>query len=199
MMTSIEEIWQILKELSLAQKETDTKFKETDAKFKETDAKFKETDAKFKELSKFVSGIGEKFGSFTEGLAYASMCKVLYEVYGIDNTVANFLKRFPDGSEIELDAFGYTNGMINNEVIVEVKPKLQSKHIYTFYNQLKDFKNKFPEFKDKHLYGIIATPIVLSKELKNEVFENGIHLATVQNNIFGLERNANAIDFNAIN
>ena len=212
--------------LSAKFKETDAKFKETDAKFKETDAKFKETDAmlsakfketdemlsarfketdaqfkeigrKLKEVGKQIGGIGERFGSFTEGLAYPSLRKILFKQYGIENTAANVVKDFPDGRQIEFDAFGYTNGTVNNAVVVEVKTHLQSKHIYEFKKELSDFRADFPEFKDKHLYGILATARVVSKELRQEIFANGLHLAIVHDEIFGFKNNPNAIDFNA--
>lgn len=189
-MDTLEEIKLILKDLAISQKETDAKFKETDAKFKETDAKFKETD-------RLIGGLGEKFGSFTEGLAYPSMRKILLKNYGIDNTSANVLKRFPNGSEIELDAFGYTNGNINNAVVVEVKSHLRSEHIYKFVQLLQNFKTNFPEYSNKHLYGIMATVRNVSKELKEELFKNGIELAIIHDNIFDLEKNPNAVDWNA--
>jgi hypothetical protein len=215
MATNTDEIWQMLRELIASQKETDAKFKETDAKFKETDAmlnaKFRETDRKLKEVGKQIGGIGERFGSFTEGLAYPSLRKILYKQYGIENTAANVVKDFPDGRQIEFDAFGYTNGSVNraanrNAVVVEVKTHrygepLQSKHIYEFKAELENFRRDFPEFKDKHLYGILATARIVSKELKHQIFENGLHLAIVHtgdesHEVFGFKQNPNAIDFN---
>ena len=205
MESPVEEIWRILREVAISQKETDAKFKETDtllsAKFKETDAQFKETDRKLKAIGKNLGSIGERFGSFTEGLAYPSMRKILRERYGIDNTVANYLRDLPDGKEIEFDAFGFNNGSVNNAVVVEVmrnaaRTHLQSKHIYESKQELADFKQNFPEFKDKHLYGILVTARVVSKELKNKIFENGLHLAIVHDEVFNLKQNPKAIDFN---
>ena len=226
MESPVEEIWRILREVAISQqevkaifKETDAKFKETDAqfketraqiketdamlsaKFKQTDAQFKETDRKLKAIGKNLGNIGERFGSFTEGLAYPSMRKILRERYGIDNTVANYLRDLPDGKEIEFDAFGFTNGTVNNAVVVEVmrnaaRTHLQSKHIYEFKKELLDFKSNFPEFKDKHLHGILVTARRVSKELKNEIFENGLHLAIVNNDVFNFKQNPLAMDFN---
>ncbi len=209
-MDKAEEIWAILKEVSLSQKETakelkelaisqketDAKFKETEARFKETETRFKETDLKFKETSRLIGGLGEGFGSFTEGMAYPSMRKILFEQYGIDNTVANYLKRFPDGTEIELDAFGHTNGTVNNAVIVEVKSNLKSEHIKKFKKKLTEFKDKFPDFATKNLYGIFCTVGKVSSELKSEILNSGIHLAMVHDNIFDLEKNEKAINWN---
>ena len=200
MESPVEEIWRILREVAISQKETDAQIKKNDAmlsaKFKETDAQFKETDRKLKAIGKNLGNIGERFGSFTEGLAYPSMRKILRERYGIDNTVANYLRDLPDGKEIEFDAFGFTNGSVNNAVVVEVKTHLQSKHIYEFKQELADFKQNFPEFKDKHLYGILVTARVVSKELRHEIFENGLHLAIVHDEVFNLKQNPKAIDFN---
>jgi hypothetical protein len=200
MATNTDEIWQMLKELIASQKETDAmlsaKFKETDAIVKELAEESKKTERKLKEVGKQIGGIGERFGSFTEGLAYPSLRKILYKQYGIENTAANVVKDFPDGRQIEFDAFGYTNGMVNNAVVVEVKTHLQSKHIYEFKAELENFRRDFPEFKDKHLYGILATPRIVSKELKYQIFENGLHLAIVHNEVFGFKQNPNAIDFN---
>jgi hypothetical protein len=156
-----------------------------------------ETNKKIKEIGKQIGGIGEKFGSFTEGLAYPSLRKMLYKNYGIDNTVANYLKQFPDGSEIEFDAFGFTNGSVNNAVVVEVKSHLQSKHIYKFKEELQKFRENFPDFSQKHLYGILATVRIVSKELQNEIYENGLHLAIIHDDIFDFKQNPNAIDWNA--
>jgi alkylhydroperoxidase/carboxymuconolactone decarboxylase family protein YurZ len=181
-METIEEIRQILKEIVVMTKELKTSQIETDKKFKETD--------------RLIGGLGEKFGSFTEGLAYPSMRKILQKNYGIDNTLANYLKRFPNGTEIELDAFGFTNGSVNNAVVVEVKSHLKSEHIYKFINLLKNFKDNFPDFANKHLYGIMATVRNVPKELKEELFNNGIELAIIHDNIFDLERNPNVVDWN---
>ena len=196
MAVEIEEIREILKDVAKRFKETDAKCKETDAKFKQTDAQLKETGAMIKNLGQQVGGIGEKFGSFTEGLAYPSMRKVLKDYYHIDNTVANYLRDLPNGNQIELDAFGFTNGIHNNAVIVEVKSHLKSEHIYKFVKLLKSFKDNFPEFNDRHLYGILVTVRNVSDELKSEVFAAGLNLAYVQDEIFTLTKNANAIDWN---
>jgi hypothetical protein len=163
----------------------------------ETDKQLKQTDRQLKELGKQIGGIGEKFGSFTEGLAYPSMRKHLYQKYGIDNTVANYLRRLPNGEHLELDAFGFTNGERNPAVVVEVKSHLQSKHVYEMVEELKVFRQNFPDFKTKQLYGILATVRVVSKELRKEIFENGLHLAIIHDDVFDLDENPNAVDFNA--
>jgi len=61
MATTADDVWQILAELSTAQKET---------------------DRQLKELGKQIGGLGAKFGSFTEGLALPSMEKILRQRFG---------------------------------------------------------------------------------------------------------------------
>jgi len=59
MTTTADDVWQLLAELTAAQKETDRQLKELG----------KQTDRQLKELGKQIGGLGAKFGSFTEGLA----------------------------------------------------------------------------------------------------------------------------------
>ena len=202
-------------------KETDALLKETDALLKETvkesadrsamiDAQLTENSQLIKELtlsqkehscklatqSKQIGGIGNGFGSFIEGLAYPSLRKILLKEYGIDNTAANFVQDFPDGRQVEFDAFGFTNGTVNNAAIVEVKSALQSKHIYRFREMLERFRLDFPNFADRHLYGIMASPGKVSKELRDEIFANGLHLARIHDEVFDFEKNPEAVDWN---
>ncbi len=200
---TIEEIKQILKQVAINQQETRAEFEDIAARFRETDNKInkflvsqKEYGRKLAEQGKQIGGIGEKFGSFTEGLAYPSLQKTLLNRYGIDNTAANFVQNFPDGRQVEFDAFGFTNGAVNNAAIVEVKSSLQSKHVYKFRETLERFRLDFPGFADRHLYGILATPGKVSKELREEVFANGLHLARIHDQIFDLDENPQAIDWN---
>lgn len=199
---SLAEIRQTLAEVAILQKELQESQKEFQAARQAEqvarEAERKQINKQIKELGKQIGGIGEKFGSFTEGLAYPSLRKHLYQKYGIDNTAANYLKRLPNGDFIEFDAFGFTNGVVNIAVVVEVKSHLQSKHIYEMVEELKNFRYHFLEFKDKQLYGILATVRLVSKELRKEIFDNGLHLAIIHDDVFDLDENPHALDFNAL-
>ncbi|MCS6824287.1 MAG: DUF3782 domain-containing protein [Cytophagaceae bacterium] len=199
----IEEIKNILKELTISRAESEKEmaeikamFKETDAKFKETDAKFKETDAKFKELGKKIGDLGDKFGYFTEGMALPTMEKILEEKFQIDTIMPRFTKKLRGGNFLEYDVFGYCNGDVNNAVIVEIKSKLRYDDIQELTNKLYDFKNIFPEFSDKHLYGILAAVDVPNKNLIDKVEEAGLYFARISEDIFTMNDNPKARDFN---
>lgn len=178
-------------------KETELRFQETDRKFQETDRRSRETDRQLRELGIQIGGLGNKFGSFTEGLAFPSLKRYLQERYHIDNTTARFERRLPNGRIIEFDAFGYTNGEHNNAVVVEVKSRLQPKHLDEFVDELHMFRTLFPEFARKHLYGIVACVDTLPQDLKRQVFEHGLHLAIIHDDVFDVSHNPDAINFNA--
>ncbi|MDX2250534.1 MAG: hypothetical protein SF052_27380, partial [Bacteroidia bacterium] len=63
-------------------KELKDQFRETDKRFKETDEKFKETKLFVKEVSKKLGELGNKMGSFTEGLALPSLSRILQRDFG---------------------------------------------------------------------------------------------------------------------
>ncbi len=106
MATTAEDVWQLLAELTTAQKETDRQLKENSLQFKEqqkeSKRREKETDKQLKELGKQIGGLGSKFGSFTEGLALPSMEKILRQRFGM-KVVSPSVRATEDGKHIEID------------------------------------------------------------------------------------------------
>lgn len=203
-METTDDLKAIIRDILISQKETDLKFKETDLKFKETDLKFKETDLKFKETNVFlknigkqIGGLGEKFGYFTEGMALPTMEKILERDFKLNTITPRFKRKFSPTKTVEYDVFGYCNGDVNNAVIVEIKSKLEEKHIEEMIQELKEFRVLFPEFSDKHLYGILAAVDVPKKDIVDKVKSSGIYFARISDNIFTMEPNSSAIDFNS--
>ena len=134
MATTAEEVWQLLAELTTAQKETDLQLKEVSQTQKETnlqlkevsqaqketDLQQKETARQIKELGKQIGGLGSKFGSFTEGLALPSMEKILRQRFGME-VISPSVRASKQGKHIEIDVLAYANGNLNTAYIVEVK------------------------------------------------------------------------------
>ncbi len=104
--------------------EIDRQLKETGGEIKELRASQKETDRQIKELGKQIGGLGEKFGSFTEGMAFPSMKRVLRERFGMEFVSPRVVKR-KNGRTMELDAFAYANSQGNEAFVVEVKSHLK--------------------------------------------------------------------------
>ena len=168
-----DEIWQILKEVSLGQKETDRKMQETDRKMQETDRKMQETDRLIKEtnqetknyiketskqIRKLENMFSNKWGELVESLVSGCLLRMLkekdIEVTGI---FPNIETQYKDSEGItrhcEIDIMARNGHEI---VVVEVKSTLGVPEVEHFLNVLKRFTLFFPEYKDKKIYGAVA-------------------------------------------
>jgi len=191
MATTAEEVWEMLRELAAAQRETERQFQETDRKFQETDRKFQETDRRLKmtdrqikELGKQIGGLGEKFGSFTEGLALPSMERLLRRRFGME-VVSPRVRASKGGRHLEIDTLAYANGEINAAYVVEVKSHLREEAIAQLRNLLESFREFFPEHRDKRLYGILAA-VDCSEALRERALREGFYVARIHDNVFEL-------------
>ncbi len=188
---SFEKVWQMFQE-------TDAKFKETDAKFKETDArldkKFQETDAKIDRISeqidkqskaifeqgKQIGGLNNKFGTFAEGLAIPSIEDVLYKKFHVTHVTTRAKNK---KKRIEIDVLGYSNGTTNEAYIVEIKSHLRQEALEQILEIISNFKDAFPEHKDKKVYGIIAS-VDSNENYVKEIEKAGIYFANITDNLF---------------
>ena len=139
MATTADDVWQLLAELTAAQKETDRQLKELG----------KQTDRQLKELGKQIGGLGSKFGSFTEGLALPSMETILRQRFGME-VVSPSVRVSKEGQHIEIDVLAYTNGNLNTAYIVEVKSHAREDSI----TQLKSICYWYRVIKARKSYGL---------------------------------------------
>ena len=182
----------LLKEASL---ETDHRFQAADRRFQETERLMekssREVDQQLKELGKQIGGLGNKFGSFTEGLALPSMEKLLRERFGM--TVISPRTKVRSGQEeIEIDVLAYANGEVNAVYLVEVKSHLDQRAIQQMLDLLERFPKLFPEHRDKALYGILAM-VQGGKALRQAVLEQGLYLASIHDEQFRLDTPADFV------
>ncbi|GAB4033572.1 hypothetical protein [Spirosoma jeollabukense] len=96
--------------------------------------------------AKLIGDLGNKFGSFTEGMAFPSMEKVLRERFGM-TTVTTRYKTRRGSDTIEIDVLGIANGDINTVVVVEVKSHLKHRDIDQMLRILNRFTDFFPSKK----------------------------------------------------
>ncbi len=189
MATTADDVWQLLAELTTAQKETDLQLKEVSQAQKETDRQLKElgkqTDRQLKELGKQIGGLGAKFGSFTEGLALPSMEKILRQRFGME-VVSPSVRASKEGKHMEIDVLAYTNGNLNIAYVVEVKSHAREDSITQLKSILQRFRDFFPEHKDKQLYGILAS-VDMSPELRQKTLQEGFYVARIQDQVFELD------------
>ena len=175
MATTADDVWQLLAELTTAQKETDRQLKELG----------KQTDRQLKELGKQIGGLGAKFGSFTEGLALPSMETILRQRFGME-VISPSVRVSKGGQHLEIDVLAYTNGNLNTAYIVEVKSHAREDSITQLKSILQRFRTFFPEHKDKQLYGILAS-VDLSNELRTKILQEGLYLARIHVQVFELD------------
>ena len=185
MATTADDVWQLLAELTAAQKETERRQQETDRQIKETGQQIKETDRQLKELGKQIGGLGSKFGSFTEGLALPSMEKILRQRFGME-VVSPSVRASKEGKHIEIDVLAYANGNLNTAYVVEVKNHAREDSITQLKSILQRFRTFFPEHKDKQLYGILAS-VDMSPELRQKTLQEGFYVARIQDQVFELD------------
>jgi hypothetical protein len=101
------------------------------------------TDKQIKELGKQLGGLGNKFGSFTEGLLLSSVETLLRKEYGITDFSMR-LKSKRGADVLELDGFGFVNGKKNIGFIVEVKSHLEKRLIDQTQQQMQKFRTFYP-------------------------------------------------------
>ena len=148
-----------------------------------------ETDRQLKELGKQIGGLGDKFGSFTEGLALPSMAKILSEKFGME-VISPSVRVSKQGEHMEIDVLAYANSEVNEAYVVEVKSHVREESIVQLRNILERFRRFFPEHKDKAVFGILAA-VDLPAELRERVLKAGFYVARIHDEVFELDVPAN--------
>ena len=199
------------REIAVAQKETARQMEESNKRVeatqqemarqmevsqKELAASRKEVDKQIKQTQKQLGELGNKWGTFTEGMAMASLERILFETFKIPTTSQRVKKRM-NGESIEMDAFGYENSTVNTAVVVEIKSHLRDDSVEQIERIMEDFPRFFPDHADKKLYGIIAC-VNAPDNIKNLLRKKGIYLAVLHDDIFELHdfKNFTPKDFN---
>jgi hypothetical protein len=164
MTTTADDVWKLLAELVEAQKETERCFQETERRFQETERRFQETERILKEqslktdrqitrLSKEIGNLGGKWGRFVENMV-APACETLFLNREIPvHQVSQRVRKRLDGKTLEIDV------LVTNEnpvLVVEVKSSLSVDDVKELIKNLTEFRQFFPEYNHKQLYGAVA-------------------------------------------
>ena len=161
MTTTADDVWRLLAELTTAQKETERRFQETERLLKEqsqeTDRLLREqsqeTDRRIREVNKQIGDLGGKWGRFVENMV-APACETLFLKRGIPvHQVSQRMKKRLNGQTLEIDVL-VTNK--NHVLVVEVKSSLGVNDVKDLMDDLKRFREFFPEYAQKQLYGAVA-------------------------------------------
>jgi hypothetical protein len=121
-----------------------------------------------KELGRQIGGLGNKFGSFTEGLALPSVETLLFDHFNIDEFHKRWKKRIGD-KRIEIDGLGLVNGARNEGYVVEVKSHLDMRAVEQVLEIMRNIRSYFPAFADKTFYAMIA-----AADIQDDAFQAAV-------------------------
>ena len=153
---TLEDAWEIVRELGTAQKETDRQLKETDRQLKETSFELKEaqkeTDRQLKvlgvsqaetdrQLKKTDTRFNSQWGKLVESLVEGDLLNLFNQKNINVNGTSTRNKRTFNNKQYAFDIIAY-NG--NEVVVVEITPTLDTKKFDPFIEKLKDLEKALP-------------------------------------------------------
>lgn len=144
-----------------------------------------ETSRQIDRVNKQLGELGNRFGSFTEGMALPSMEKILYQQFNMD-VVTPRAKARQNGHSLEIDVLAYDNGSRNEVYLVEVKSRLTEDGIKQMQKTIADFPRFFSNLADRKIYGVIAA-VDIPDNLRSEVLKQGFYLARISDETFRLK------------
>jgi hypothetical protein len=187
-----QETEQVRKESEQVRKEADEVHKragelheENEQLRKENQALQKDNAQQIRELRVQLGGLGDKFGSFTEGLALPSMTKILTRRFHM-NVVLPRLLAESNGRSFEVDVMAYSEFGVDEVYLVEVKSHLRQEAIVQMKRTLREFRQFFPGHSGKKIYGILAA-VDAPARIAQKVLAEGIYLARIHDGEFELQ------------
>jgi len=157
-----------------------------DRQIEATDRQIANVDRQLEELGRQIGGLGNKFGTFTEGLAGASMRRILFDTFHVDSVASILHRRRKDGGrECEADMLGWSNGTDNRVIVVEIKSQLTLRDLDQLEALLLRLGEFFPEHRGKTAEGLVAA-VGISDAMEAEVLRRGLHLAKSSDENFTL-------------
>ena len=144
----------------------------------------RKTERVIRQVNKQLGELGNKFGSFTEGMALPLMEKILYHQFKMD-VVNPRAKARQNGKTLEIDVLAYDNGSRNEAYVVEVKSHLTREGIEQMLETIEQFPKFFGAHSHRTIYGIIAA-VDIPDNLRAEVLKKGLYLARIHDGEFEL-------------
>lgn len=176
-----EELKALLADLARRQAEEHAK---TEAAQQKTEAAQQRTEETLRQVTKQLGGLGNKFGSFTEGLAFASMRRILSRHFHADEISFRRIVR-RNGHEQEFDLIGIANGARQTVYVVEIKSELDEQELRKSLHKLRAFFDYFPIYRGMKLHGIVSA-VDVRGALADRVMHEGLYLATAGDENFKL-------------
>jgi hypothetical protein len=141
----------------------------------------KKTDKKMKQMLESLGRLGNSMGEMTEGLVFPSIAKILHRRFNLDFVTQRTRSR-RNGTELELDAFGYSHGEHGQVYIVEIKTKFSEESFQQLLKTLRQFPKFFPEHAGKPVYGMVAA-VTMPENIRQRLLKAGIYVAHIHDDI----------------
>ena len=140
---NIEAITESFRELGKSQRKTDEQMQETDRRMQETDRRLKKAEDLFT----------TQWGKLMESLVSGDLVRLLDgRGIGVQRLAQRTLER-RGGESYEVDILAVNGEEI---VVVEVKTTLRPEDVRRFRSKLGRFKEWWPEYRDRKVYGAMA-------------------------------------------
>ena len=146
----IEAITESVRELRESQKETSEQMRETGRYMQETARRMRETDRRLKKAEALFT---TQWGKLMESLVRGDLVRLLAgRDIGVRSLAQRTLER-RGGESYEVDIMAVNGEEI---VVVEVKTTLRPEDVGRFRSKLVRFKEWWPEYRDRKVYGAMA-------------------------------------------
>ncbi|MCI0660145.1 MAG: DUF3782 domain-containing protein [Acidobacteria bacterium] len=183
-----QELKDLVAGLAASQKETDRLMKESIEERKKIEAELAEehrkTDREIRRVSKQLGEPGNKFGSFTDGLAWPSLERMMYRDFGM-NQVSHRHRSHRNGKTLEIDVLAYDTGALNEAYVIEVKSQLDQDGIDQILEHIALLPQFFPPARSRKIYGMIAA-VDIPDNLYNKAIKEGLYIARISDGSFKL-------------
>lgn len=151
-------------------KEVEKSIREIWALFKETDREIKETRRTVDRVNESVAALTGKWGKFVEGLIVPAVER-LFKERGIEvEKVSQRVRARKNGRNLEVDIMAIDG---ETAVLIEVKSTLKVADVEEHLQRLAEFKQFFPEYQDRRVYGAVAG-IVIDEGADRYAYQNGL-------------------------
>ncbi len=144
----------------------------------------KKTEREIRRVNKQLGELGNKFGSFTDGLAWPTLEKMMYRDFGM-NVVAHRHRAHKNGKTLELDVLAYDTGSRNEAYVIEVKSRLDQDGIDLILESIALLPEFFSPARDRKIYGMIAAADIPENIYKVAIKE-GLCIVRINDGIFKL-------------
>ena len=177
------EVSQLKKETEKLDKKTDERWEKLLKGFEEIRQMQKENSEQQKKTDKQISGLGNKFGGYTEAMARPAIRRILEEQFHAHYLGPVRFKSTNEVEAVEVDAWGLSRNGTGTAYLVEIKSKFRDEHIAQVWKQVERFRIHYSEIWERPVYPMLAV-VDISEEGRKKVWNAGIHLIEIDDGVF---------------